>query len=41
MARSAARIEELAAGEEFASAVKALAAGEVDPYQAADRLMGP
>jgi len=41
MARSAARIEELAAGEEFASAVKALAAGEVDPYQAADRLIGP
>ncbi len=41
MARSAARIDELAAGEEFASAVKALAAGEVDPYQAADRLMGP
>ena len=41
MARSAARIEELAEGEEFAGAVKALAAGELDPYQAADRLMGP
>jgi LAO/AO transport system kinase len=39
-ARSAATIDELAAGEEFASAVKALAAGELDPYQAADRLMG-
>jgi LAO/AO transport system kinase len=40
MARSAAKIDELASGEEFASAVKALAAGELDPYQAADRLMG-
>jgi LAO/AO transport system kinase len=40
MARSALVIDELAAGEEFASAVKALAAGELDPYQAADRLMG-
>ena len=28
------------AGEEFATAVKALAAGELDPYQAADRLAG-
>jgi LAO/AO transport system kinase len=41
MARSAITIDELASGEEFASAVKALAAGEIDPYQAADRLMGP
>jgi LAO/AO transport system kinase len=40
MARSARKIDELASGEEFASAVKALAAGEVDPYQAADRLLG-
>jgi LAO/AO transport system kinase len=40
MARSAVKIDELASGEEFASAVKALAAGEVDPYQAADRLLG-
>ena len=40
MARSAAKIDELASGEEFTSAVKALAAGELDPYQAADRLMG-
>jgi LAO/AO transport system kinase len=39
MARSAVTIDELTAGEEFASAVKALAAGEIDPYQAADRLM--
>jgi LAO/AO transport system kinase len=39
MARSAARIHELASGEEFAGAVKALAAGELDPYQAADRLL--
>jgi LAO/AO transport system kinase len=39
MARSAAKIEELAQGEEFAGAVKALAAGELDPYQAADRLV--
>jgi LAO/AO transport system kinase len=38
-ARSAALIDELASGEEFTSAVKALAAGEIDPYQAADRLM--
>jgi GTPase len=41
LARSARRIEELAAGEEFASAVKALAAGELDPYEAADRLLVP
>jgi LAO/AO transport system kinase len=40
MARSAIVVDELASGEEFASAVKALAAGELDPYQAADRLMG-
>jgi LAO/AO transport system kinase len=39
MARSMARIGELATGEEFAGAVKAMAAGELDPYQAADRLM--
>jgi LAO/AO transport system kinase len=39
MARSAATIDELAAGEEFAGAVKAMAAGELDPYKAADRLM--
>ncbi len=39
LARSEARIHELTAGEEFATAVKALAAGELDPYQAADRLL--
>jgi LAO/AO transport system kinase len=39
MARSAQKVDELASGEEFAGAVKALAAGELDPYQAADRLM--
>ena len=40
LARSAVIVDELASGEEFASAVKALATGELDPYQAADRLMG-
>jgi LAO/AO transport system kinase len=39
-ARAEARIAEVAAGEEFATAVKALAAGENDPYEAADRLLG-
>jgi hypothetical protein len=34
------KIDQLSAGEEFASAVKALAAGELDPYRAADRLIG-
>ncbi len=38
-ARAEARIAEVAAGEEFATAVKALAAGENDPYEAADRLL--
>jgi LAO/AO transport system kinase len=40
LARAAAHVDELAAGEEFTTAVKALAAGELDPYQAADRLLG-
>jgi LAO/AO transport system kinase len=40
LARSAATVDQLATREEFTSAVKALAAGEVDPYQAADRLLG-
>ncbi len=40
LARAEVRVDELAAGEEFATAVKALAAGELDPYQAADRLLG-
>jgi LAO/AO transport system kinase len=38
-ARAEARIAELAASEDFASEVKALVAGEADPYQAADRLL--
>jgi LAO/AO transport system kinase len=40
LARSAVIVDELASGEEFASAFKAFAAGELDPYQAADHLMG-
>jgi LAO/AO transport system kinase len=39
MARSRVRIDEVAAGEEFSRAVKAVASGELDPYEAADRLM--
>jgi LAO/AO transport system kinase len=39
LARSARRIDELAAGEEFATAIKSLVAGEVDPYEAANRLL--
>jgi GTPase len=39
LARSAARIDDLTHGEEFTSAVKALAAGELDPYEAANRLL--
>jgi len=39
-ARMEARLDELAAGEEFATAVKALVAGELDPYRAADHLLG-
>ncbi len=39
LARATLRVNELAASEEFATAVKALAAGELDPYQAADRLL--
>jgi LAO/AO transport system kinase len=40
LARAEARVDELASGEEFATAVKALAAGELDPYAAADRILG-
>ena len=40
LARAAARVDDLAGSEEFTSAVKALAAGEIDPYQAAARLLG-
>jgi LAO/AO transport system kinase len=39
LARSQVRIDELSSREEFTTAVKALAAGEIDPYQAADRLL--
>ena len=41
LARTEVHIDELVAGEEFTTAVKALAAGELDPYQAADRLLTP
>jgi LAO/AO transport system kinase len=40
LARTEVRVDELVAGEEFATAVKALAAGELDPYQAAEGLLG-
>jgi len=39
LARTEVKIDELVAGEEFSSTVKALVAGELDPYQAADRLL--
>ncbi len=39
LARSQVKIDELAAREEFLTAVKALVAGEIDPYEAADRLL--
>jgi LAO/AO transport system kinase len=39
LARTEVKIDELVAGEEFGSSVKALVAGELDPYQAADRLL--
>jgi LAO/AO transport system kinase len=39
LARTEVKIDELVAGEEFTSSVKALVAGELDPYQAADRLL--
>ncbi len=39
LARAEARIAEVAAGEEYSRAVKALSAGEIDPYEAADRLL--
>ena len=39
LARTEVHIDELVAGEEFSSSVKALVAGELDPYQAADRLL--
>ena len=39
LARTEVKVDELVAGEEFTTAVKALAAGELDPYQAADGLL--
>jgi LAO/AO transport system kinase len=41
VARTEVHVDELVGGEEFTSAVKALVAGELDPYQAADRLLQP
>lgn len=40
LARTEVRVDELVAGEEFNTAVKALAAGELDPYEAAEGLLG-
>ncbi len=39
VARTEVTVDELVAGEEFATAVKALAAGELDPYKAAEGLL--
>ena len=39
LARTEVKVDELVAGEEFTSAVKALAAGELDPYKAAESLL--
>jgi LAO/AO transport system kinase len=39
LARTEVRVDELMAGEDFATAVKALAAGELDPYQAAESIL--
>jgi LAO/AO transport system kinase len=39
LARTEVHVDELVAGEEFTTVVKALVAGELDPYQAADRLL--
>jgi len=39
LARTEVKVDELVAGEEFSTAVKALAACEIDPYQAADGLL--
>ncbi|HEY1832568.1 MAG TPA: methylmalonyl Co-A mutase-associated GTPase MeaB [Acidimicrobiales bacterium] len=41
LAHAAARVAEVASQEEFATAVKQLVAGELDPYQAAERLLEP
>jgi LAO/AO transport system kinase len=39
LARTEVTVDGLVAGEEFATAVKALAAGELDPYEAAEGLL--
>jgi len=39
VARTEVTVDDLVAGEEFATAVKALAAGELDPYEAAEGLL--
>jgi LAO/AO transport system kinase len=39
LVRTEVKVDELVAGEEFSTAVKALAAGELDPYQAAESLL--
>jgi LAO/AO transport system kinase len=39
LARASLKVDDVVAGEEFATAVKELAAGEVDPYSAADRVL--
>jgi len=39
LARTEVRVDELTTGEEFTTAVKALAAAELDPYEAADGLL--
>ncbi len=39
LARTEVHIDELVASEEFTTALKALVAGELDPYHAADRLL--
>ena len=40
LARTETRIDEVVTSEEFTTAVKQLVAGELDPYRAADRLLG-
>ncbi len=39
LARTEVKVDELVVGEEFSTAVKALAACEIDPYKAADGLL--
>jgi putative protein kinase ArgK-like GTPase of G3E family len=39
LARTEVKVDELTSGEEFTTAVKALAADELDPYEAADGLL--